>query len=95
MHLLKSSLAALTLALGLTHTGTADAALISWTVGGVTFDDGGTVTGSFTTDSTTGFLQSWNLTTTAGTALAGRNFDLTNSRLNATDDNEFIVTDDS
>jgi hypothetical protein len=47
----------------------ANALTIDWTLSGVTFDDGGTATGTFATDG--GLLTSFNLTTTPGSALPG------------------------
>ena len=47
------------------------ASTIVWTLEGVVFDDGGTATGTFATDSTTGAVTSFNIVTTAGTALGG------------------------
>jgi hypothetical protein len=47
---------------------------ILWTLEGVTFDDGGTETGSFTTGPT-GRVLTWDLTTTAGSVLGGETYD--------------------
>jgi len=44
-------------------------AAVVWTISGAQFDDGGTLSGSFTI--TSGFLSTWNLTTTAGSKLPG------------------------
>ena len=51
------------------------AAVIDWTLEGVTFDDGGTASGTFSTDSSTGSLVSYDITTTAGSVLAGMTYD--------------------
>jgi hypothetical protein len=47
---------------------------VIWTLSGVTFLDGGTVTGTFTTDNT-GILLTWDLTTAGGTLLPGETYD--------------------
>ncbi len=47
------------------------ASTIIWTLSGVTFDDGGAASGTFTTDSTTGLVTSFNIVTTAGSILGG------------------------
>lgn len=73
----KSPLVALTFALGLTLPSLAGASIINWTLNGVTFDDGGTTVGIFSTDSTTGNLVSFDLTTTAGSLLSGMVYDST------------------
>ena len=44
----------------------AQAATLNWTLSGVTFNDGGTASGTFSTDSTTGGVLSFNVATTAG-----------------------------
>lgn len=44
----------------------ANAATLNWTLSGVTFDDGGTASGTFSTDSNTGGVLSFNVSTTAG-----------------------------
>ncbi len=58
-------------ALSLTLAASANAADISWTLSNVVFDDGGTASGTFTTDSATGALTSYNIVTTVGNAFAG------------------------
>jgi hypothetical protein len=44
---------------------------VTWTLGGVTFDDGGTASGSFVYDANTGLYSSINITTTTGTTRTG------------------------
>jgi hypothetical protein len=56
------------------------ATTLAWTLSGVTFDDGGTATGTFTTDSTNGNLLSYDLSTTAGTTLGAFHYDATTSK---------------
>jgi hypothetical protein len=51
------------------------ASVIDWTLEGVTFDDGGTASGTFSIDSSTGDLVSYDITTTDGTTLVGTVFD--------------------
>ncbi len=48
---------------------TAPAETITWTVSGVTFNDGGTLSGSFDFDADTGTVGSYNLLATAGSTL--------------------------
>jgi hypothetical protein len=59
----------------------AKASTISWTLSGVTFGDGGTASGTFSTDSATGNLLSFDITTTVGTTLPGFVYDASTSRL--------------
>jgi hypothetical protein len=55
--------------------GTAYASPVTWYLSGVTFDDGGTATGSFVYDANaTPAYSSINITTTAGTVLPGANY---------------------
>jgi len=53
---------------------TAHAALVEWTLSGVTFTDGGTASGSFVYDATTQTETQFDITTTAGSALPGREY---------------------
>jgi hypothetical protein len=50
------------------------ASTIVWTLSGVTFEDGGTASGTFATDSTTGAVTSFNIVTTAGWILDGATY---------------------
>ena len=50
------------------------ASTIAWTLSGVTFEDGGTASGTFATDSTTGAVTSFNIVTTGGTILGGATY---------------------
>ena len=49
----------------------AQASVIDWTIQGATFNDGGTLTGTFSTDSITGGLVDYNFVTSAGSAFGG------------------------
>lgn len=77
----------------------ATAVPLTWTLQGVTFDDGGTASGSFIIDSANGDLLSWNITTTAGSSLPGFTFDTTNSSLFGQDvfgvPNAYTITRDT
>jgi hypothetical protein len=53
----------------------AEASVIDWTLQNVTFDDGGTASGTFSTDSTTGYVTDIDIITTPGTKLAGAAYD--------------------
>jgi hypothetical protein len=59
----------------------ANAAIINWTLSGVTFDDGGKAVGTFSTDSSTGNVSTFDITTTAGTSLGGSIYDVATSFL--------------
>ncbi|RJG00424.1 PEP-CTERM sorting domain-containing protein [Noviherbaspirillum sedimenti] len=73
MKTIKSLLLALPLALLLAAPAMASPLL--WTLVGVTFDDGGSASGTFSTDSTTGSLLSYDIVTTSGSAAPGFHFD--------------------
>ena len=55
------------------------ASVINWTLEGVTFDDGGTASGTFSTDLSTGDIVSYDITTTTGTAVLGAVYDPSNA----------------
>jgi PEP-CTERM motif len=95
MKSIKTYLVALPLLLGFLLTAPVQAAAINWTLSGVTFDDGGTAGGIFSTDSGTGHLLSWDITTTTGSALSGFHYDGSNSYLivNRAGPNFFTVVD--
>jgi len=72
----------------------ANASIIDWTLVGVTFVDGGTAGGTFSTDSTTGHVTAFDIITTAGTTLPGQVYDSTTSFLlanNFNSPNSFIT----
>lgn len=67
----------LTLAVGLllfALPGPSFASTILWTLNGVTFEDTGTASGTFTTDPTTGAVTSFNIVTTLGSTLGGTTY---------------------
>lgn len=72
MNILKKTLAVVLLSLG---TISAHATPITWTLAGVTFDDGGTAAGSFVFDADTSSYTDVDITTTAGFASPGTQFD--------------------
>lgn len=53
----------------------ANATVINWTLQDVAFSDGGTASGIFSTDSTSGNVLSFDITTTAGTKLPGAHYE--------------------
>jgi hypothetical protein len=57
---------------GMPPTASADA--VTWNLVGVTFNDGGTASGSFVFDANTNTVSSVNITTTAGTAFGGATY---------------------
>ena len=71
----KSIFIALPLALGCFLTAPATAASINWTLEEVVFNDGGSAFGTFVTDSTSGGLLSYDITTTEGNKLGGFHYD--------------------
>jgi len=74
--------------------GPANASIINWTLSGVAFNDGGTATGTFSTDSTTGNITAFDITTTTGTTLNGLQYDTTTSYLygnNVFSSNSFLL----
>ena len=62
---------------------TAHASTIDWTLENVTFGDGGNLTGTFSTDSTKGYLLSWDLTSTAGSLDSGFNYNAGDSYISS------------
>ena len=76
----------------------ATAAPIGWSLHGVTFDDGGTASGTFTTDSVSGALLSYDITTTAGSILGAFHYDASDSQVygnNIFFANSFVIVNDS
>lgn len=57
----------------------ANASTIDWQLSGVTFDDGGTASGTFSTNSTNGDVIAFDIVTTGGTTLGGTAYDSTAS----------------
>jgi hypothetical protein len=76
-------------------TASANAAAIIWTLSGVTFDDGATLSGTFTTDPTTGLVTSVGTFTVTGGTLSAFTYDSADSFLYPVRDyvnpNSFIV----
>ncbi len=69
-----------------------------WVLSGVTFDDGGTLSGHFATDSVTGDLLSYDLTSTDGSILGGHHYNAASSSLfgnNVTGPNSFLIINNS
>ena len=71
----RSILISVPLALGCFLTAPATAASINWTLQEVVFNDGGSAFGTFLTDSTSGVLTSYDITTTEGSTLGGFHYD--------------------
>lgn len=61
----------------------ANAETLLWTLANVTFGDGGTVFGTFSTDSSTGDMTTYDITTTGGGKLPGAEYDSANSWINS------------
>ncbi|XSC47177.1 PEP-CTERM sorting domain-containing protein [Bradyrhizobium sp. RDT10] len=59
----------------------AQASIIDWTLANVFFSDGGSASGTFSTDSTTGDVVSFDITTTLGTKLAGTVYETAGAEL--------------
>jgi hypothetical protein len=82
--------AALTLALGAVEA----RADIVFTLSGVTFDDGATATGTFTTNNSVTSVLDWDITTSAGT-LPGFEFNTTNAPVNFSSLPSILVLEDA
>lgn len=93
---LKRFLAGTACALGLLLTATAaQADSITWTLQDVTFSDGGTASGTFTTDSTSGDLLSWDITTIqTTTSYTGWEYTPESSNLGADTSDSFTLDPD-
>jgi hypothetical protein len=63
------------LAISVALSAPVQASVIDWTLEGVTFDDGGTASGTFSVDTSTGYLVSYAITTTPGSTLGGKVYD--------------------
>jgi hypothetical protein len=95
---LRNLLASVAFTLAVTGGATAaSAASLLWTLSGVTFDDGGTASGTFTTDTGTGLVTGFNfIATTAGSTLGAFTYDNSNSYLYANNfftANSFILAE--
>ena len=75
--------------------GTARADLIDWTLNGVTFDDGGTASGTFRVNTVIRQVISWDITTTTGSVVSGHHFSsaLPNQNFSNYTSNAIIVDD--
>ena len=51
--------------------GSATASILNWELENVQFDDGGQMSGTFSVDTTVGVVTAFDITTTAGSILAG------------------------
>ncbi len=71
----KLVIGSLALAMSVALSAPVQASVIDWTLEGVTFDDGGTASGMFSIDSSTGQLVSYDITTTLGSTLGGTVYD--------------------
>lgn len=72
------------------------ASIIEWTIQGATFNDGGTLTGTFSTDSVTGGLVDYSFVTSAGSAFGGFAYTSASSDLygnNIFGPNSFVIVD--
>ena len=77
--------------------GTARADIITWTLNGVTFDDGGTASGFFRVNTVTHQVTAWDITTTAGSLLPGYHYSsaLPNQNFSNYSTNTLLVDDPS
>lgn len=74
----------------------AQANTIDWTIQGATFNDGGTLTGTFSTDSVTGGLVNYSFATSAGSAFGGFSYTSATSSFygnNVFGPNNFVIVD--
>lgn len=75
MKTIKSLLAVFPMMFALLLAAPAQASILHWTLNGVEFSDGATAIGTFTTDSVTGHLLSYNITTSTTGNMAGYAYD--------------------
>jgi hypothetical protein len=75
MKTIKSLLAVFPMMLALLLAAPVQASTLNWTLSGVQFSDGGTATGTFSTDSATGHLLAYNITTSTTSNMAGYVYD--------------------
>ena len=61
--------------------GTAHASIVQWSLSGVTFDDGGRASGTFSTDSVSGDVLTFGISTSAGETLPGYSYNAADSHL--------------
>jgi hypothetical protein len=91
----KISALCISLAAALALSSGANATSLNWTLQGATFNDGGTLNGTFSTDSVTGGLLAYSLATTAGSSYGGFSYTSFNSYLygdNYFGPNSFLIT---
>ena len=77
------------------HASIASADVLNFTLQNAVFDDGGVATGTFSTDSATGALLSYDIVTTSGTVQPGFHYDATTSTKygdNIFHPNSFLIT---
>jgi hypothetical protein len=72
-------------------------ATLNWTLQDVSFDDSGTASGTFSTNSTTGFATAFDIATTTGSVLPGVEYNSTTAYIDTTElfDDEFVLRLDS
>ena len=70
----------------------ASAALITWTLTDVLFSDGGTASGEFTYDATTGIYSNFNVQTTAGAYTSGSTYNGTTSTVFSSFEFQYYTT---
>src|SRR5258705_12996304 len=68
---------------------------VTWTFSGLTFDDGGTASGSFNYDAVAGTYSSIDITTTLGTAFGGATYTGFNALLSPSSTGIILLTDPS
>ena len=83
----------LLLLLGLPSIASADG--VTWDLSGVTFDDGGTASGSFVYDADTNTVNDIDIVTTAGTAFGGATYTGSDPAFGPFPDQLVVVTDAS
>jgi hypothetical protein len=68
---------------------------LAWTLENVTFGDGGTASGSFLINPITGAVDSYDITTTTGTSLAGDTYNSVNAYDSVTSGLDYVEITDS
>ena len=69
----------------------ANASTITWTLSGVTFDDGGTASGSFTIDTSTGQLTTFDIITTSTSLFPAFEYNNSSATQNVFDLSSFVI----
>jgi hypothetical protein len=70
----RKAAAAMGLAVGMALAQSSHAAIIEWSLSGATMNDGGALSGTFSFDTTSGEVTTWDIVSTAGSDLSGATY---------------------